>query len=96
MIETDHNNLLWMEASKVPKIIRWRIYLQSFKFHIKHIAGTKNLVADWLSRLYDEDSNPAELKYLGYLDEEDLIDTSVRVQPMFLAVVSNISAKKVA
>ena len=51
VIETDHNNLLWMEASLVPKVIRWRIYLQSFNFMIRHIAGKENTVADWLSRL---------------------------------------------
>ena len=26
-VETDHNNLRWMEASQVPKIIRWCAYL---------------------------------------------------------------------
>ena len=49
-IETDHNNLLWMEASEVPKITRWRIFLQSFNFNIRHISGAKNWLADWLSR----------------------------------------------
>jgi hypothetical protein len=50
VLETDHQNLLWMEASSVPKIIRWRIFLQSFSFLVRHIAGKANLVADWLSR----------------------------------------------
>ena len=49
-VETDHNNLRWMEASIVPKIVRWRIYLQSFNFYLRHIAGKKNIMADWLSR----------------------------------------------
>jgi hypothetical protein len=51
LIETDHNNLRWIEASEVPKIVRWRIYLQSFHFDVQHIKGTKNTVADALSRL---------------------------------------------
>ena len=50
ILETDHNNLLWMEASAVPKVIRWRVYLQSFSFLLRHIPGKHNLVADWLSR----------------------------------------------
>ena len=33
-------------------IIRWRIYLQSFSFWLRHIAGKKNIVADWGSRMY--------------------------------------------
>jgi len=51
ILQTDHANLQWMEASVVPKILRWRIYLQSFQFVIQHIAGKANTVADWLSRL---------------------------------------------
>ena len=50
-IETDHNILRWIEASQVPMIIRWRVYLQSFDFLIVHIAGTRNVVADVLSKL---------------------------------------------
>ena len=52
IIETDHNNLRWMEASEVPKIVRWRIYLQSFDFKIRHIKGSMNTVADALSRWF--------------------------------------------
>ena len=51
-LETDHNNLLWMEASAVPKVIRWRVYLQSFSFTLRHIPGKQNIVADWLSRAH--------------------------------------------
>lgn len=51
ILETDHANLQYMEASIVPKIIRWRVYLQSFNFSLRHIKGKDNAVADWLSRL---------------------------------------------
>jgi hypothetical protein len=53
ILETDHRNLLWMEASAVPKIIRWKIYLQDFSFLIRHISGKNNNVADWLSRVHE-------------------------------------------
>jgi hypothetical protein len=56
VLETDHNNLLWMEASAVPKVIRWRVYLQSFTFLLRHIPGKLNVVADWLSRMHAETS----------------------------------------
>ena len=52
IVQTDHNNLRWMEASEVPKIVRWRVYLQSFDFVVQHISGRENTVADALSRLF--------------------------------------------
>ena len=68
IVETDHQNLVWMEASEVPKIMRWRIYLQSFNFLIRHIAGSKNWLADWLSREF-------KLTYLsGLFPEVDMED----------------------
>jgi len=57
-LETDHHNLLWMEASEVPKVIRWRIFLQSFSFDLRHISGKKNLVADYFSRYPHEPALP--------------------------------------
>lgn len=54
VLETDHANLQWMEASLVAKIIRWRIYLQGFNFMLRHIAGKKNGFADWLSRSHEQ------------------------------------------
>jgi RNase H-like domain found in reverse transcriptase len=52
LLETDHRNLLWIESSHVPIVVRWRVLLQSFTFKLKHIPGKENLVADWLSRMY--------------------------------------------
>ncbi len=59
VLETDHANLQWMEASLVAKIIRWRIYLQGFTFMLRHIAGKKNIIADWLSRNHPDDDTAA-------------------------------------
>ncbi len=33
------------------KVLRWRLYIQTFDFDIEHIAGEENVVADLLSRL---------------------------------------------
>ena len=52
VLETDHRNILWLDKSDVPIIMRWRVYLQSFLITIRHISGAKNTVADWLSRMY--------------------------------------------
>jgi RNase H-like domain found in reverse transcriptase/Chromo (CHRromatin Organisation MOdifier) domain len=52
LLETDHRNLVWIESSQVPIVVRWRVLLQSYIFEVKHIPGKENTVADWLSRMY--------------------------------------------
>ena len=52
VVETDHRNLVWIQSSLVPIIVRWRVLLQSYNFQIRHIPGKDNTVADWLSRMY--------------------------------------------
>ena len=52
VLETDHANLVWIEKSEVPIVVRWRVYLQSFVVYLRHISGAKNVVADWQSRLF--------------------------------------------
>ena len=69
ILETDHRNILWIEKSDVPIIVRWRLFMQSFVVHIRHIAGLKNKVADWLSRL---EGHFLEQKELGPRDVEEL------------------------
>jgi len=51
-LETDHRNLQWLESSEIPKVVRWRLYLQGFRFMLRHIPGKVNSVADWQSRLH--------------------------------------------
>jgi RNase H-like domain found in reverse transcriptase len=63
ILETDHQNLIWIEASLVPKIIRWRIYLQSYMIFVKdlkRIRGTDNKVADFLSRIHVPDNKVSD------------------------------------
>ena len=68
---TDHNNLLWMEKSEVPKIARMRIYLQEFNFRLVHIPGKSNVFADWCSRRYNDDelSTDESHKVLQVMDD---------------------------
>ena len=50
IVETDHRNLVWIETSDSPIVIRWRALLQGYNFMIRHIKGSENRVADWISR----------------------------------------------
>lgn len=49
---TDHKNSLWIHKSLDPKVTRWRLYLNRWRFKIQHIAGKDNCVSDALSRLH--------------------------------------------
>ena len=52
VIECDHANLVTMQHSDQYIIQRWRCYLESFAFTIKHIQGKHNLMADFQSRMF--------------------------------------------
>jgi hypothetical protein len=70
---TDHNNLLWMESSEIPKIVRMRTFLQSFRFDVIHVKGKDNVFADWLSRMYTEDdAQPAGVMLQVCQEVEDV------------------------
>jgi hypothetical protein len=93
IIETDHANLVWIEASMVPKIIRWRMYLQSFNFEILHIAGKLDIVADALFRLFmlynawdhsfDEDMDVFVMEWFDVWDLEEEEAMVLRLNGVF-------------
>jgi len=49
-----------MEKSEVTIVIRWRIYLPSFLFLLCHIKGKDNVVADWASRMQEDEREVEE------------------------------------
>lgn len=74
IIKTDHKNLLWMESSEAPIVIRWRLYLQTFNFQLQYIQGKYNSIADFLSRMHllvgwDNSDCPTELFSLSSMTE---------------------------
>ena len=52
IVETDHNNLLFLESTEVPKLRRWLAFLQSFSIAWRHIKGKDAVLPDMLSRLF--------------------------------------------
>ena len=54
-IETDHQPLIYLNRAKVSnsRLMRWALYLQSFRYRIVAIKGTDNVEADYLSRSTD-------------------------------------------
>ena len=55
IIECDHFPLQWLHKSKYSnmRLLRWSLVLQEYKYKIHHIPGTKNAIADLLSRFYE-------------------------------------------
>ena len=70
-VETDHNNLKWMESSINPAIVRMRVFLQSFITHIRHIPGKANATADYLSRAFEQPED-AELALMFAAEMTDM------------------------
>ena len=52
LLGTDHKPLPYMQTAKVlnPRIMRWAMKLQPYRFRIVAIRGRDNLRADYLSR----------------------------------------------
>ncbi|XP_078246874.1 uncharacterized protein LOC144588278 [Pogona vitticeps] len=58
-LQTDHRALVWLQSMKShnQKLLRWSLALQDFDFNIQHIPGKLNIVADSLSRMYEEENS---------------------------------------
>lgn len=56
LLETDNQALSWVLARprKTGRIARWAVRISAFRFHVKHIRGTENVLADTLSRMFEE------------------------------------------
>jgi hypothetical protein len=50
ILETDHRNLTYIHGGTSPKVMRWALALQNFRFNLVHVPGATQFVADALSR----------------------------------------------
>ena len=51
-METDHCGLQYLKTGSIrnARVMRWYLALQNYKFRVKYIRGSDNVVADYLSR----------------------------------------------
>jgi hypothetical protein len=63
ILKTDHKNLTYLNVTLTGKVLRWKLYLQDFDFHLYHVPGKEvhQFVPDALSRLC-ENNMPARLE----------------------------------
>ncbi|XP_067629120.1 uncharacterized protein [Eurosta solidaginis] len=73
-VVTDHASLRWLmqQQDLSGRLARWAIKLQGFNFSIEHKKGSENVIADALSRMYEDvpesEVNVIELPVLPEID----------------------------
>ena len=81
-LKTDNQALAWLWESRkqLGKLARWVERLSRFRFVLKHVSGSDNVVADSLSRMFD----PAEFE----VQEEESVDLAEDVIPTAIGAVN--------
>ncbi|GJS08031.1 reverse transcriptase domain-containing protein [Tanacetum coccineum] len=84
IVHTDHSALrhLFKNQDAKPRLIRWILLMQEFNIEIKDRKGTKNVAADHLSRIEnDETSNDSEVD--DNFPRETLMEINTVIEPWF-------------
>ncbi|GJT44144.1 reverse transcriptase domain-containing protein [Tanacetum coccineum] len=84
IVHTDHSALrhLFKKQDAKPRLIRWILLLQEFDIEIKDRKGTKNVAADHLSRIKnDETSDDSEVD--DNFPGETLMEINTKDEPWF-------------
>ncbi|GKA79180.1 reverse transcriptase domain-containing protein [Tanacetum coccineum] len=84
IVHTNHSALrhLFKKQDVKPRLIRWILLLQEFDIEIKDRKGTKNAIADYLSRLENSktsNDNEVDDNFLG----ETLMEINTKDEPWF-------------
>lgn len=79
-LESDHQPLKWLMAKYTgkdisPRLQRWLINLGEYNFHIEYIKGKNNNIADFLSRIKEDEINLMEAESTDEEDNKSLTET---------------------
>ena len=88
IIYSDHSALRYLLSKKdaKPRLIRWILLLQEFDIKIRDKKGSKNVIADHLSRILVKDSEPISIRE-SFSDEQLLIVSHTKT-PWFVDIVN--------
>ena len=99
IVYTNHLRIKYLMAKKdaKPRLIRWVLLLQEFDVDIRGKKQTKNLVADYLSRLeLSEYEVQQEVKINdAFLDEQLLAMSHSNYAPWFADIVNYLATKMI-
>ena len=93
-IITDHKALTYFLSTPYhnARMMRWVLYLQEFDFSIEHCKGSDNVVADFLSRNFEEESLfSTENSFLVYQVVRTLRDSTVRKSSLDIRSIANLT-----
>jgi len=68
-LRTDHENLTYINFGQSPKILRWKIQIQSYDFDIIHLKGKDNTIPDDFSRVVKDKRKEVKEANLLLFDE---------------------------
>ncbi|XP_074290209.1 uncharacterized protein LOC141616940 [Silene latifolia] len=89
IVQTDHSALrhLLIKKESKPRLIRWILLLQEFDIEIRDRKGVENVVADHLSRLFNENVKDG-LPIDDYLPDDQLFALAIVDAPWYADFVN--------
>ena len=95
-LHTDHAALghLFAKKDTKPRLIRWILLLHKFDFKIKDKKGSKNLVANHLSKIFLEYTNDL-VEFSEHFLDEQLFVASHTPLPWFTHIVNYLTTRKI-